>query len=61
MSAFKFNMKRINDTVSVYIIFPDGTYSQIAVYTVPHDNNWRADVAFFDSLLDIYKQRYKHL
>lgn len=61
VAAFKFKMKRIGNAVGIFLVFPDGTYNQIALYTVPNDNNWRADVEFFDSLLDCYKKRYRHL
>lgn len=60
MAAFKFTMKRVGNAMALYIIYPDGSYNQVALYTVPNDNNWRADVTFFDGLMDIYKQRYKH-
>ena len=45
----------------VYLCFPDGSEMQIAAYMMPNDGNWRANDAFYDSLVQIYKKRIRGL
>lgn len=44
----------------VYIRDSDGYTIQIASYMMPRDGNWRADDAFYDALVDLYKKRLKN-
>lgn len=56
-----FKMRRAGSMIAIYIVFPDGTNRQIALYQVPNDKNWRADVDFYDSIMSAYKKRYLKL
>lgn len=61
MPAIRFKMERVGNMISIYIFFVDGSYKQIGVYEVPNDKNWRADVDFYDGLMDVYKKRYNKM
>ena len=52
--------RKVQQFYLVYLCFPDGSEMQIAAYMMPNDGNWRANDAFYDSLVQIYKKRIFH-
>ena len=53
--------RKVQQVYLVYLCFPDGSEMQIAAYMMPNDGNWRANDAFYDSLVQIYKKRIRGL
>ena len=53
--------RKVQQFYLVYLCFPDGSEMQIAAYMMPNDGNWRANDAFYDSLVQIYKKRIRGL
>lgn len=58
MERIRFRMAREGNIVAIFVIYPDESCKQIALYEVPNDRNWRADVDFYDNIKEVYKKRY---
>lgn len=61
MTGIKFKMARDNNIVYIYAVFPDLSRRLIALYEVPNDMDWRADVDFYDCIIETYKKRYSKI
>lgn len=59
--AVKFSFKSIRDgsMLGMLLIQPDGHPKLVAEVLMPLDNDWRADVEFYDELEKAYRTRLK--
>ena len=55
----KIKSQRQGNWIGFALVFPDGTYSTVAMIEMPPDGDWRANIEFYDELVKLYRNRLK--
>ena len=50
---------REGNMVGLKLVYPDDSTRLVAMAEMPDDRDWRADITFYDGLVELYKKRLK--
>jgi len=53
----KMKSQRSGNNIGLAIVYPNGATETVVIAKMPPDNDWRANVEFYDDLKKIYTKR----